>query len=684
MAFRIPTPQEIANEFNKGSFTPTAIAPKLSTAPAPTPTPTGGSYPSNFIGPVPAGSNFNLPPRPTAPSVVPTGGAAAGSGGFDAYKYPDDPTVYGPYQGNPNHAFTSAQEFLNAGGDWNRVNVVARPANINLPGGTYQVDPATGNASKSDALAGLKIDPQDVFSLEDLRAGANSPTTASAITAFLNDLMLQRDKLGAALAQTNVPTQAETDLETALTELRGAADSVRLSYQAGVNKARGEITPMEVIRGNETQLYNQANLETQTLASQESVLLGRLGIEQKKREGARSSLETQLGILDSNSETYLQATQIMQKEQEMLFSQAATLREDQQNVLGTIIDKFKGLDLNDLDANTQNYLAKIATQAGVPFGVLAQGLKVVKDQRLFENAIKEAELMGRLQDADNLAKLLSLDDIKKLNEMGIPASVGQTYGDMQGVVPGAKAQNEALERSQSLLSSINSLLTAPGFDNAVGPISSKIPAWMNPFTAGKKADFEANFNALQSMMALENLSLLKGPMSDKDIQFIKEASSGLNLNMSQDGFRKKLTEIKTKIEASIADDIINQSGFKPAGKPQASTGMRTDRHNNPTAFTTDVAKTAGLVEGKDYVVGDPFPNNPNLKTAKLLGDPIAQTIKVIDRIGFYTQSGKPRWSYVSSLSGANNWKSLSYAQKKNVIAQMYKHEGGSALKQYFA
>ncbi len=106
-------------------------------------------------------------------------------------------------------------------------------------------------------------------------------------------------------------------------------------------------------------------------------------------------------------------------------------------------------------------------------------------------------------------------------------------------------------------------------------------------------------------------------------------------------------------------------------------GMRTDRHNNPTAFTTDIARQAGLKEGVDYVVGDPFPNNPNLKTAKLLGDPIATTIKVIDSIGFYTQSGQPRWTYVNQIPDAKNWANLSPGQKANVIAQMYQREGGN-------
>jgi hypothetical protein len=107
-----------------------------------------------------------------------------------------------------------------------------------------------------------------------------------------------------------------------------------------------------------------------------------------------------------------------------------------------------------------------------------------------------------------------------------------------------------------------------------------------------------------------------------------------------------------------------------------STGMRTDRHNNPTAFTTDVARLAGLKEGVDYVAGDPF-GNGQYRTAKLLGDPIATTMKVIDSIGFYTQSGQPRWSYINQIPEAKNWANLNYDQKRQVIAQMYQHEGGN-------
>lgn len=109
--------------------------------------------------------------------------------------------------------------------------------------------------------------------------------------------------------------------------------------------------------------------------------------------------------------------------------------------------------------------------------------------------------------------------------------------------------------------------------------------------------------------------------------------------------------------------------------PATGQQWRTDRHNNPTAFTTDIARQAGLVEGRDYVVGDAFPGNPNLRTAKLLGDPIQTTIQVIDSIGFYTQDGRQRWSHTAM--SPQQWRALSPEQRASVVAEMYRNEGGS-------
>jgi hypothetical protein len=110
--------------------------------------------------------------------------------------------------------------------------------------------------------------------------------------------------------------------------------------------------------------------------------------------------------------------------------------------------------------------------------------------------------------------------------------------------------------------------------------------------------------------------------------------------------------------------------------------FRTDLNNNPTAFTTEIAREAGLILGKDYSIGDSFTSGGRLYyTAKLIGDPIAITIKVIDKIGFYTVMPNMRWTYMALPYQL--WLSLTHQQKAYTIGVMYQNEGGIAMKGLF-
>lgn len=143
--------------------------------------------------------------------------------------------------------------------------------------------------------------------------------------------------------------------------------------------------------------------------------------------------------------------------------------------------------------------------------------------------------------------------------------------------------------------------------------------------------------------------------------------------------------VKQMIDDGLEDrdiiQILTGQSFSSVGGDTNKAAMRTDRHNNPTAFTTDIAKLAGLKEGVDYIAGDSF-SEGKYKTAKLLKDPVATTIKVIDKIGFYTSSGGQRWTHTAMSQ--SQWNKLSYSQKTNVIKQMYQREGGTQLLNKFA
>jgi hypothetical protein len=111
--------------------------------------------------------------------------------------------------------------------------------------------------------------------------------------------------------------------------------------------------------------------------------------------------------------------------------------------------------------------------------------------------------------------------------------------------------------------------------------------------------------------------------------------------------------------------------------------FRTDRHNNPIAFSTDVAKQGGLKLGVDYEKGEPFKAGKlTLYTAKLLGDPVALTIRVINQIGFFTAAGAQRWSYMDMPDSV--WRTLDPREKRWLIGHMYKeHERGTAMRGLF-
>jgi hypothetical protein len=120
-----------------------------------------------------------------------------------------------------------------------------------------------------------------------------------------------------------------------------------------------------------------------------------------------------------------------------------------------------------------------------------------------------------------------------------------------------------------------------------------------------------------------------------------------------------------------------------------TSSFRTDRNNNPTAITTDIAHQGGLIQNTDYVQGDPFTvNNPRdpsspltYYTAKLLGDPVALTIKVINNIDFYTRAGVQRWIYIGMPTFV--WEALTPEQQRDVIGWMYGKEGGTSMRPLF-
>lgn len=111
---------------------------------------------------------------------------------------------------------------------------------------------------------------------------------------------------------------------------------------------------------------------------------------------------------------------------------------------------------------------------------------------------------------------------------------------------------------------ISDLASGSGKKGAVGAGFQKfIPGFLKPgdsqFLPGTKAaGYETTFNQLKDTLAFENISKLKGAMSDKDIQFLRNIGTKLSLGMSEKEFNTELQKLD-----STMNDVLIKNGVNP-------------------------------------------------------------------------------------------------------------------------
>lgn len=204
-------------------------------------------------------------------------------------------------------------------------------------------------------------------------------------------------------------------------------------------------------------------------------------------------------------------------------------------------------------------------------------------------------------------------------------------------------------------------------------------------TLDKSISYVTDLYTQQQKQQQDNLQQAQGNILEFIQQYGSNAPAAIKSLYGPDMI-KKLKDMGLDVEKMASLSTLGETKSSlQYGQGGTTTFSENDpprliNNNNPTAFTTDIAKQAGLVEGVDYIQGDPFKmsSGQTLYTAKLLGDPIEITKRAIDRIGFYTSSGQPRWSYVKQLPQniINNWKNATDDEKNQVIQKMYAYEGG--------
>lgn len=230
---------------------------------------------------------------------------------------------------------------------------------------------------------------------------------------------------------------------------------------------------------------------------------------------------------------------------------AATLAEPLERKLARIqaqrtssieASKF-ALDRADKKATAESTAAKDArteAESARRFGVEQAGSKETRDlaARKFQQDVKEFGLTY----AQNQQKI----DQEKAKD---------------AAAAGGGTPQQAAERKTEVLSLARSLRgvddlgkstgSVTGKSSAVGASFQKLVPWgMASGLQPGRSTFEAKVNTLKSNLTLDNLKLLKGAMSDKDLAFLNSIASSLETNMREEDFDKELDRIITKLETA--------------------------------------------------------------------------------------------------------------------------------------
>ena len=114
------------------------------------------------------------------------------------------------------------------------------------------------------------------------------------------------------------------------------------------------------------------------------------------------------------------------------------------------------------------------------------------------------------------------------------------------------------------------LVDDPNLGNAVGTIGTMIPTMH-----GSTQDVINKANRLQSLLTVDSLKLMTGVLTDRDIAFLTNVASGLNvvdggIKGSEREVKKRLGEISTKMSEKLAKFQPQPTIPNPSAAPQAA------------------------------------------------------------------------------------------------------------------
>lgn len=340
----------------------------------------------------------------------------------------------------------------------------------------------------------------------------------------LADAFQQQQDLQAQILELSQPSQ---ELEDALASL----NQVREDRDRLLDFSEDRLVDIGTIRGEQAQTQREFARREQTAINRANLLLNR-------QAQQISATEKALAFNQQNLDTILKLSEMTSPE-----------------IIGQEIDPVTG----DVIAFTQNADGTITSQIigkiSVPdpeketVGIVTN--KATGQQSLV--SLKDGVMVVEpIEGTAGVAGPKPLTEQDRLRNELLRAQIAKTEAETEDIgIQEERDRAQGIVKSQTIFDAANELLNNQQYLDALSGVSS-----LTSFVPGSSGfDAEAKLNRILNTLTLDNLGLMTGVLTDKDIEILTGAATSLKKGLDRDVLVAELTSIRDAAGSKISQDI---------------------------------------------------------------------------------------------------------------------------------
>lgn len=372
-------------------------------------------------------------------------------------------------------------------------------------------------------------------------------------------------------------------------EISALGKQAAAAQQENISQGRQLGSVGSFVAGQGAEIERNRAIKALSLGAELDAIQGNIAVAQSKVDQAveaqyaplKQALANKLQMFELNKTIYAQMSDREQK----LYNRAKDAAEKEQKKLDQQIADKK---------DTENMIIEATPNA--PANVIAKAKQLAESGA---SKLAVAQALGEYGGDYLKTQLLKAQiDTEKAQKAKYYADINKIKSEMEtkGLTPNT-ANIAKVESSQSVYDLAQELLTAQGKGGAVGFGFKKSVIGSLPFVEGTaiagtdRATYESKFKQLKDTLASANLDKLKGAMSDKDIEFLRNTGTALSLDMPESAFDAELKKVQNTM--SRVPGVQVQQAPQTPNKFNQALGMPSQRIQG-TAIINSVDESGNI------------------------------------------------------------------------------------------